>query len=237
MLVQGDKAQLEWRTAVWLSNDVVGKQEILNKEDTHEKNRVAFTLPSRLIAKIYLFRTIFRGSGYAFSKDPDFSHVSDDAAFWDDINGKFYRKYNGLDRWHKHLAQLSASRKPIVGPTGREWLVLPEDDGKLKWTVFTNYPVQGTGADIVMVERVSLRNRLRSQGLRSKLVGTVHDSIIADCPDDEVETVARIMIEVANDTPKNFKKLFNVDMDIPFPTEIKIGHNLNQMEKYESNFN
>ena len=92
MLIQADAAQLEWRTAVELSKDPIGLQEILNKEDTHSKNQVAFELPSRLIAKIYLFRTIFRGSGWSFANDPDFMHVSSNPKYWDEVNYKFYEK-------------------------------------------------------------------------------------------------------------------------------------------------
>ena len=55
-LISCDAAGLEWRVVTELSNDPIALQEILNKEDTHSKNQTAFNLPSRLIAKIYLFR-------------------------------------------------------------------------------------------------------------------------------------------------------------------------------------
>ena len=56
MLIQTDASQLEWRTALALSEDWVGINEIVSGEDTHAKNQEAFELPSRLIAKIFLFR-------------------------------------------------------------------------------------------------------------------------------------------------------------------------------------
>lgn len=56
MLLQCDASQLEWRVALALSEDWVGINEILGGEDTHAKNQAAFGLPSRLIAKIFLFR-------------------------------------------------------------------------------------------------------------------------------------------------------------------------------------
>jgi DNA polymerase-1 len=232
LLVAVDAAQLEWRCAAWLSNDEVALREINSGADTHSLNQEAFNLPSRLISKIYLFRTIFRGSGYAFAHDPSFSHVSSSPDFWDDINCKFYNKYSGLDRWHTSLAQLSASRQPIQGPTGREWLILPDDKGKLKWSTFTNYPVQGTGADLVAIARVSLRNRLSAKGTMALPVSTVHDSIVWDCPDSEVPVVAQTMVDVFNDLPLNFNKLFKQKLPCPFPGEVKIGKNLSEMEKY-----
>jgi DNA polymerase I-like protein with 3'-5' exonuclease and polymerase domains len=220
---------LEWRTALFLSGDKTGIQEVNNKEDTHSLNQIAFNLPSRLIAKKYLFRTIFRGSGYAFSIDPDFMDVSDDSDFWDDINRKFYLKYKGLDDWHKSLAKTVAQRQPIVTPFGREFLILPLDDGKLPWTIFVNYPVQGTGADLMLVARVSLHNRMRKLGLKSLLVSTVHDSIVVDCVPEEVSTVVELLYRVFDDLPKNIKKLFGANLLIPFPCEVKVGPNLATM--------
>src|ERR1700677_84379 len=123
MIIQCDASQLEWRTALQLSRDPVGIAEVVEGQDTHALNQVAFELPSRLIAKIYLFRTIFRGSGYAFSVDPQFSHVSSDAKFWDGIGEKFYHKYYTLDAWHKLCADAVASGESLVGPSGREWFI------------------------------------------------------------------------------------------------------------------
>lgn len=231
MLIKIDAAQLEWRTAVWLSNDETGIAEINSGADIHSLNEKAFLLPSRLIAKIYLFRTIFRGNGWSFANDPAFSHVSDDPDFWDDINNKFYTKYKGLDQWHHKLAAMCAEHTAIVSPFGREWLVLPKD-GKLPWTVFTNYPVQGTGADLMTIARISLWNRLRTAGLRAILVSTVHDDIKVDAPDSEVERVADTALQVFKDIPKNVKRLFNIDLPIPFPGEVSVGKDLLNMEKY-----
>lgn len=232
MLIKIDAAQLEWRTAVWLSNDQTGISELNTPgTDIHSANEQAFSLPSRLIAKIYLFRTIYRGSGWSFANDPAFSHVSDDPDYWDEVNKKFYAKYKGLDKWHHQLAKMCAEHTPIVSPLGREWLVLPKD-GKLPWTVFSNYPVQGTGHDLMTIARISLWNRLRAHSMRALIVSTVHDDIKVDAPDDEVERVADMAIQVFKDIPMNVKKLFNVVLPIQFPGEVSVGKDLLNMEKY-----
>lgn len=232
MLIKIDAAQLEWRTAVWLSGDQTGISEINSGADIHSLNEKAFVLPSRLIAKIYLFRTIFRGSGWSFANDPAFNHVSASADFWDEVNVKFYTKYKGLDAWHQKLARMCATREPIVSPLGREWLILPTPDGKLPWTVFTNYPVQGSGADLMTIARISLSNRMKMARLRSLLVSTVHDDIKVDAPDNEVEQVADMALQVFKDIPMNVKKLFGVTLPIPFPGEVSVGKDLKNMEKY-----
>ena len=171
MLIQCDASQLEWRTALELSKDWVGIKEILEGEDTHAKNQTAFGLPSRLIAKIFLFRTIFRGSGWSFVNDPDFMHVSTNPAFWDDMNEKFYKKYNQLDKTHHRWKDIVMSGKPIVGPLGREWLITIHRDfrGEIKipWTTLSNYPIQGTGADVMMLARLSADKRIKAAGIKA----------------------------------------------------------------------
>jgi DNA polymerase I len=233
MYVKIDAKQLEWRTAVWLSGDKVGIEELNSGADIHEGNRVVFSLPTRLISKKYLFRTIFRGSGYAFAMDNEFKHVSSSPDFWDEVNHKFYNKYKGLDKWHNQLAQQVASKRPIRSPFGREWLILPREDGSLPWTVFTNYPVQGTGADLMTVARISLMRRLKDMKMKSLLCSTVHDDIKVDCPEEEVEKVADTALSVFDDLPKNVKKLYGVDLPVQFPGEVSVGFNLKDMKEYK----
>jgi DNA polymerase-1 len=182
------------------------------------------------VAKVYLFRTIYRGSGWAFSKDPDFAHVSSDPDYWDGLNLKFYKKYKGINECHTRWAQAVAERKPIISPLGREWMVTLNDDGSLPWTVFTNYPVQGSGADLVAIARVSLRRRLKERGMRSILFGTVHDDIWLDCPEEEVDDVAQMCYQVFKDIPMNVKRIWKVELPIPFPAEVYKGPNLKNLE-------
>jgi len=242
LLVQCDASQLEWRTILELSGDPVGIAEVNEADatgdktkDTHSRNQKELVLPSRLIAKIFLFRTIFRGSGWAFANDPDFMHVSTDPKFWDQKNAAFYAKYRGIDACHKRWAQTIMSGNYIEGFTGRQWFAqhkLHDGIAKIPWTTLTNYPVQGTGADLVCIARISLHRRIKSMGLRSILVSTVHDSIVADCPQDEVDTMARLMHQVFADLPANVKKLFGRELSVKFPCEVKVGKNMLEMTEY-----
>lgn len=221
---------MEWRILVWLANDPIAIKELNEGIDFHSKNQAYFNLPSRLIAKVYLFRVIYRGTGWAFSKDPDFKGISADPDFWDRNNEKFYQKYKGIDQCHIRWAQLVAERKPIISPLGREWMIPLNDDGNIPWTVLTNYPVQGTGADIVKIARLSLWKRLRESGKSAILVGTVHDDIRIDCPNKEVDDVVKICYDVFDDIPMNVKRLWGIDLPIKFPGEVYVGNNFRHME-------
>ena len=237
MLVACDASQLEWRTALQLSQDPVGIKEIVEGQDPHSLNEKAFNLPSRFIAKIYLFRTIFRGSGYAFSVDPDFMHVSTSPAFWDGIGEKFYGKYKVLDATHKHWAEEVMAGRPLVGPSGREWTIKITRDryGELKvpWTTLTNYPVQGTGADVMMIARISFSRRLKARGIPVLLISTVHDSIVVDCEKKYVDQVVKLFYEVFDDLVSNLNRTFKINWTVPLACEVKVGMNTLDMVKVD----
>lgn len=239
MLVSCDASQLEWRTILQLSQDEVGIKEVIAGEDTHSLNEKAFELPSRLIAKIYLFRTIFRGSGWSFANDPDFMHVSSDPRFWDEIGIKFFGKYKGIDACHKKWADQVVRGEDLVGPSGRRWTVslLHDNYGNVKipWTTLTNYPVQGTGADVMMIARISFARRLKSSGIPALLVSTVHDSIVVDVEKKHMQSIVNLFFQVFDDLALNFSKTFKYDWNVPLSCEVKIGMDQLNMEKVNRN--
>ena len=237
MLIQCDASQLEWRTVLELSKDQVGIDEIIQGEDTHSKNQEAFKLPSRLIAKIFLFRTIFRGSGWSFANDPDFMHVSSNAKFWDEMNQKFYEKYNGIDKQHQRWKDLVVAGKLLTGPFGRTWKLdmVRDYKGELKipWTTLVNYPVQGTGADIMMMARLMAYKRIKALDIPCDFVSTVHDSIVVDTHKAHLEQLKDIFNQVFADIPSQIKKVFGYEWTVPMECESKYGMNMKDMRKFE----
>ncbi len=98
MLIQGDASALEWRCAAFLSQDKVAYEEIWNNVDQHTDNQTRFGLPSRLIAKTFVFRLIYGGSAYSYANDPNFAEVSKSEKFWQGVIDEFYNKYKGLHK-------------------------------------------------------------------------------------------------------------------------------------------
>lgn len=239
MLIQCDAKALEWRVCLELCQDEIGIAEVLNNEDVHALNQKTFNLPTRLISKKYLFRTIFNhGNGYAFTVDPEFMHVSTSVKYWDEVGEKFYGKYKGLEQLYQRNMQMIAEGKPLEGPLGRFWPLEMEIDwkGNLKIpeTRAVNYPVQGTGADVMTIARISFMNRIKKLNLLDKgfrLVSSVHDSIVGDAPRFLIPEISRIFHEVFNDIPVNIKKIFGYEWRIPFSCEVKVGANLKDMKE------
>ena len=144
MIIQADASALEWRVLLELSRDPVGIQEVLEKQDAHTNNQVAFSLPDRLTAKKYLFRTIYnRGKGYAFTLDPDFMHVSTSVDYWDEVGAKFYKKYNGIDKIHWAWQKQAMETGSIKSEFGLFWPIPRQE--KIPWTIICNYPVKCSG--------------------------------------------------------------------------------------------
>jgi hypothetical protein len=179
-----------------------------------------------------LFRTIFRGSGWSFANDSDFMHVSTDPDYWDQINKQFYTKYYGLNEQHYKWKDQVLNGQPIISPLGREWLI-PYID-KIPWTILSNYPVQGTGADIMTLARVIFRKRLLAKAWGSLvfLTTSVHDSIIVDCPDNLVENVVKLFHECFVAIVPNIKAIWDYTWRVPITCECKIGATMKNMQPY-----
>lgn len=238
MIISVDASALEWRVCCEIAQEPTGIKEILEKQDVHSLNEKFFKLPSRLIAKKYLFRTIFNwGKGYAFTVDPEFMHVSTSVKYWDAIGEAFYTKYSAIDELYKKNAKLVAAGKPLEGPLGRFWPVKMTTNYKgelaIPETLLVNYPTQGTGADVMTIARISFWNRLRKQswGHQVKLITTVHDSIVVDAPSELLNEIVKLFYAVFADLPANIKKLFGYDWKVPLACECKAGPNMKNQEK------
>ena len=58
-----------------------------------------------------------------------------------------------------------------------------------------NAPIQGTAADIIKAAMVNVHDRLKAEGLESKLVLQVHDELLIEAKNEELSQVFKIMQE------------------------------------------
>jgi len=75
--------------------------------------------------------------------------------------------------------------------------------------VAMNAPIQGSAADIMKVAMIHVWDELRKQNLSSKILIQVHDELLLEVKEDEVEKVERILVEGM----KNAAELL-VDMEV-----------------------
>ena len=61
--------------------------------------------------------------------------------------------------------------------------------------VAMNSPIQGTAADIIKIAMNHVYERMKKEGLRSRLVLQVHDELLIETKKEEIEEVSRILEE------------------------------------------
>lgn len=230
-IVQTDAKSLEVYCAAYLSQDKILKEELISGLDTHSLNQEAFGLPSRLIAKILIFRILYGGNEYSFANDPDFSSVSTSKDYWKKVIDKFYSKYKGLAKWHNKIIQEVTLTGKLIAPTNRIYTFEKTSRGDFPVTQIKNFIVQGLGADIMAIARVSFHKRFMASGINGIQVNTVHDSIVVDCEDSETMKVAKLFHEVFDDLPKNFERVFKIPFDLPLRCEVSAGPNMKETEE------
>ena len=221
MLISADVRGLEVVTAAWLSNDQVLRKEICDGVDIHGENQRAFNLPDRLTAKRFKFKMIYGGTAPGFVEDPDLKITGFSRTKWEKVIEEYYAKYQGIAQWHQEIIAQVLSCGFLEIPSGRvfdyrallkekDWYYLP----KIK-----NYPVQGFGADIVKIARISLWRRWnKDYGL---LCNTIHDSIVLDIPSPMVYNISMVVNNVFADLPANLSKQYQINWDLPLTAELK----------------
>lgn len=237
MLINADAKALEWVCCAYLSQDKVAIKEIIAEVDMHSDNQKRFNLPTRLIAKTFVFRLIYGGSAYSYANDPDFREIGGED-FWQKVIDAFYDKYKGLKAWHEKIMFDAKRDRKLTMPTGRVYYYEPEikfDKVKYPRTKILNYPVQGLGADLMAIARVTLRNRLKGrEGVQ--LINTVHDSIMLDYDEKIWYNNNSLLKMVSNsfiDVPKNFEKLFGSRFNLPMRAELEVGETWGTMKVVE----
>jgi DNA polymerase-1 len=232
MLVNCDVKGLEVVVAAELSGDKVLCQEVRDGVDFHEENRRLLGFTERRDAKFFKFRLLYGTSAYGFTHDSLFIPISSSEKYWQEVIDKYYDKYQGIRKWHSELIATAMRDGQLEIPSGRIFPITPDYNKREPWphTIIKNYPVQGFGADLVMLARLQARKLMQQKQLRSLLISTIHDSIVADCPDDEVETMGRILNQAVEDVPRLCKQVFDYEFSLPMTAEVQYGPNKKEMK-------
>lgn len=103
-------------------------------------------------------------------------------------------------------------------------------------TELKNYPVQGTGGEIVQLVLGLLWRLFVSTdnfGGKALLVNTVHDCYWIDAHPDVVHEVKDRCMTIIENVPMWLKKFYNIDCPVPFPAEAEYGDNMYDLHHFE----
>ena len=219
-ILEADFAQLEFRTAAFLSQDSIAMKEIEDGFDVHSYTaRVisdAGEPTSRQEAKAHTFAPLYGATGFGRS--------SAQATYYK----HFTEKYKEVNVWHTRLAKEAMSTGRIKTPSGREFSfnnMKRYANGKVSnFTQIKNYPVQSFAtADIVPVILMEIEKQLSK--LQSCIVNTVHDSIVIDVHPEEKQKVTFILRGINTNMKAIIDNQFKIDFNVPLKLDMKIGNN------------
>ena len=84
-----------------------------------------------------------------------------------------------------------------------------------------NTPLQGTAADLIKIAMIRIDAELRERKLRSRMLLQVHDELVFEVPEDEVDTMKRLVTE----------RMENVyALKVPLKVEVGAGRNWRDLE-------
>ena len=219
-ILEIDFAQLEFRTAVYLAQDKQGMEDIKNKIDVHQYTADIIGV-SRQDAKAHTFKPLYGGV----------TGTEDEKRYYT----KFLEKYKDIKKWHENLQSEAIRYKRVKLPTGREYSFPYAErtpwGGSTYGTQIKNYPVQGFAtADIVPLACINIYKLMKEQDVKSLLVNTVHDSIVADVYPGEEDVMSKIFKQGTSNVIPSLKEYYKINFNVPLDTETKIGINWLQME-------
>jgi DNA polymerase-1 len=84
-----------------------------------------------------------------------------------------------------------------------------------------NTPLQGTAADLIKIAMIQIDAELRERRLRSRMLLQVHDELVFEVPEDEVDTMRRLVTD----------RMENVHaLKVPLKVEVGVGRNWRDLE-------
>ena len=201
VLVDADYSQIELRLLAHISGDENMRSAFLSGEDVHRVTASqVFGVPpeevtgeERRRAKAVNFGIVYGISAFSLAQDIGVSYG--EAKNYMD---SYLAHFSGVKNYQKNAVE-SAKKLGYAETLFHRRRYLPEL--KIPATrafgerVALNMPIQGTAADIIKLAMVNTDRRLCREGLRARLVLQVHDELIVECPEEERESVMRLLRE------------------------------------------
>ncbi|WP_411503709.1 DNA polymerase I [Brevibacillus centrosporus] len=78
-----------------------------------------------------------------------------------------------------------------------------------------NTPIQGTAADVIKLAMIRMQDSLQEKGLKSRMLLQVHDELVFEVPQDELEMMKQLVPEVMESALK---------LDVPLKVDVSFGH-------------
>ncbi|MDE2366119.1 MAG: DNA polymerase I, partial [Betaproteobacteria bacterium] len=223
-IVSADYSQIELRIMAHISRDAGLLKAFGAGEDIHRATaaEVFGVLPEtvsseqRRYAKIINFGLIYGMSEFGLASQLGIERAAA-RAYMD----RYFARYPGVADYMQRTRETARQTGYVETVFGRR-LWLPEINSsnanrrQASERAAINAPMQGTAADIIKLAMIAVHAWLEQENLRSKVIMQVHDELVLEVPDDEIE-------KIKSELPLHMSAVAR--LDVPLLVEVGAGPN------------
>ncbi len=228
-LLAGDYSQIDLRALAHLSQDESLLAAFHQDEDIHSATAAQLfgvaaarvTPDMRRLAKTVNFGVIYGMSDDGLEQATELSR--EEAARF--ITA-YFEKYPGVKQYLESTKKQARETGYVETLLGRRRFI-PEINSANRQVreaaerMAINMPVQGTSADIIKVAMINLYREMDKRRLKSKLLIQVHDELIFEVPQEELDEMKELVPQVMSTA---------LELSVPLKVDIKTGNNWGEME-------
>ena len=221
-LVDADYSQIELRILAHITGDEAMQQAFLHGADIHRSTAAKiYHIPEsevtpqlRSASKAINFGIMYGKGAYSLSKDLDVPVKEADnflktyLATFPKVDG-YMQDCIAHAKEKGYVETLFGRRRALPELASSNFQVRASGERMAR-----NTPIQGTAADIIKLAMVHVWQRLRDEKLEARLLLQVHDELIVEAPEAEVEEVKRVLREEMEQV---------VQYSVPLTTDVGTG--------------
>ncbi|NPA32647.1 MAG: bifunctional 3'-5' exonuclease/DNA polymerase [Aquificae bacterium] len=199
VFVVADFSQIELRIAAELVGDPLMVRAFREGKDLHRftaslvlgKREEEVSEEERRLAKAINFGLIYGISARGLSRYARLGYgVELEEEEAKRLRERFFSAFKAFRDWHEEVKRELKQNGEVRGRTllGRRFVATTFNDA-------VNYPVQGTGADLLKLAVLLFDGELKRRGLGAMVVNLVHDEIVAECDEEEAQDVKEVLLD------------------------------------------
>jgi DNA polymerase-1 len=231
VFISADLSQAELRTIAVLSEDkqlqsvYLDTGRSLHKEVARDFYGENYTYEQYVRAKNINFGVAYWQSAFTFAQMYNMPQ-SEAQTFID----WWWERFPKVWEWTKATEDEVINVGELQSPFGhkRRFYVIPAEEGSRLHVVKQgiNFKPQNIAANITLWGLVSLAEKLDWRQAQPRI--TVHDSILVNCRERDVDEVAHLMKECLENAPRE-----SIEWDFPYLAEISVGYTWGDMDEFE----
>ena len=224
VIVSADYSQIELRIMAHLSQDEGMLSAFANNEDIHRATaaeifgceREAVTSEQRRYAKVINFGLIYGMSAFGLAQNLNIERSAAQSYI-----ERYFARYPGVRAYMQDTRELAKQKGYVETYFGRRlWVPEINSSNGMRRAgaerAAINAPMQGTAADLIKLAMIAVQNWIAAQQLQTKLIMQVHDELVLEVPEAELDLVKTMLPQLMQNVAK---------LDVPLLAEVGVGNN------------